>query len=114
MKGLAVIVVCVAVLVAVRASRAATPTHWKLWTCIQSREAAWDDPNPPYYGGLQMGWWFMRTYGPAELARWGTADHWPPAIQVWVAERAYRLEHYSQSWLRGQWPQTSPPCLGYA
>jgi hypothetical protein len=96
------------------AERAHAATHWKLWACIHSREAAWDDPNPPYFGGLQLGWWFMRTYARRELARYGTADKWPPVIQVWVAENAYRLERYSRSWLVSQWPTTGPPCLGYA
>ena len=88
--------------------------HLNLWLCIHQREARWNDPNAPYWGGLQMGSWFMNTYAPAELRRYGTADHWTPRMQVQVAERAYAREGYSRRWLAGQWPNTSPPCLAYA
>jgi hypothetical protein len=109
------VAIAVAALVAlVAATEARAAFHWKLWTCIHSQEAAWDDPNAPYYGGLQMGWWFMRTYAKRELAQYGTADRWPPVIQVWVAEKAYKREGYSRGWLVGQWPNTGPPCLAYA
>jgi hypothetical protein len=36
-----------------------------------------------------MDWTFMSTYGPDYLKAWGTADHWPPAVQISVAMRAY-------------------------
>src|SRR4029077_12133453 len=85
--------------IAVATAKASTAFHWKLWLCIHNQEAAWDDDGAPYYGGLQMGVWFMRTYGRRELASYGTADRWPPAIQVWVAEKAYRRERYSRTWL---------------
>lgn len=91
-------------------SASSRPAHFHLWQCIHRQEARWDDPNPPYYGGLQMGHWFMRTYGGHLYRRKGTADHWTPAEQMWVAERAYKREHYSRSWLYGQWPATAPPC----
>ena len=42
---------------------------------IHRFEGAWNDPNPPYYGGLQMDLGFQRTYGRGLLARKGTADH---------------------------------------
>lgn len=84
--------------------------HKGMWLCIHSGEASWTDhaSNNPHYGGLQMGPWFMSTYAP-ELH--GTADKWPPLQQMWVAENAYKREHYSPSWLSGQWPKTSPPCV---
>lgn len=87
--------------------------HKGMWFCIHSGEASWTDhaSNNPHYGGLQMGSWFMRTYAPGLLARYGTADKWPPLQQMWVAENAYKREHYSRSWLSGQWPATSPPCV---
>lgn len=73
--------------------------------CIHSHEGSWTDPNGPYYGGLQMDWTFMRTYGPEFLRAYGTADHWPPAIQITVAMRAY---------LSGRgfnpWPNTARMC----
>lgn len=57
--------------------------------CIHKYEGAWNDPGAPYYGGLQMDWTFMQTYGPEFLRAYGTADHWPPAVQMAVAMRAY-------------------------
>lgn len=73
--------------------------------CIHRYEGAWNDPNAPYYGGLQMDWNFMSTYGGDYLREWGTADHWPPAIQLAVAIRAY---------LSGRgfypWPNTARLC----
>jgi hypothetical protein len=57
--------------------------------CIHRFEGSWTDPGAPYYGGLQMDWTFMNTYGGDYLRAWGTADHWPPAIQIAVAMRAY-------------------------
>jgi hypothetical protein len=57
--------------------------------CIHRFEGSWTDPGAPYYGGLQMDWTFMNTYGSDYLRAWGTADHWPPAVQIAVAMRAY-------------------------
>lgn len=73
--------------------------------CIHGGEGAWDDPNAPYYGGLQMDIEFQQTYGPEFLRRWGTADRWPPAVQIHVAYRAYRSG-------RGfyPWPTTARNC----
>jgi hypothetical protein len=30
-----------------------------------------------------------------------------------LAERGYRASGFSTAWLEQQWPNTSPPCLGY-
>jgi hypothetical protein len=81
------------------------PPHVRAWFCIHAYEGAWNDPNPPYYGGLQMDLGFQRTYGGALLARKGTADHWTPLEQMWVAERAFRAG-------RGffAWPNTARAC----
>lgn len=79
--------------------------HRALWLCIHSREGAWHDPNPPYYGGLQM------TYGWDGLV--GNAALLSPAAQMRAAETGYKRSGYSVAWLEGQWPRTSPPCLGY-
>ena len=73
------------------------PPHLYAWTCIHRYEGAWTDTGTPYYGGLQMDLGFQRTYGPGLLARKGTADHWTPLEQMWVAERAVRAG-------RGFWP----------
>ena len=73
------------------------PPHRDAWLCIHSVEASWNDPGAPYYGGLQMDYGFQQTYGAELLRRKGTADHWTPLEQMWVAERAFRSG-------RGFWP----------
>jgi hypothetical protein len=85
--------------------RAANPPHRAGWICIQRHEGAWTDPNPPYYGGLQMDISFQRAYGRELLRRKGTADRWTPLEQMWVAERAHRSG-------RGfyPWPNTARYC----
>ena len=81
------------------------PPHLRGWLCIQRHEADWSDPNPPYYGGLQMDISFQRAYGHDLLRRKGTADNWTPLEQMWVAERAHRAG-------RGfyPWPNTARYC----
>jgi hypothetical protein len=91
---------------AVRARRTAARVPNKAaWLCIHRHEGPWNDPNPPYYGGLQMDISFQRTYGRQLLRRKGTADHWTPVEQMWVAERARRSG-------RGfyPWPNTARYC----
>jgi hypothetical protein len=85
--------------------RAQNPPHKRQWLCIHRFEGAWDDPNPPYYGGLQMDLSFQRTYGSNLLATKGPANHWTPLEQMWVAERAHRAG-------RGfyPWPNTARYC----
>ena len=81
------------------------PPHLSAWLCIHRHEGAWWDPNPPYYGGLQMDLEFQRTYGGRLMRRKGTADHWTPLEQMWVAERAFESG-------RGfyPWPNTARWC----
>ena len=81
------------------------PPRLKDWLCIHHYEGSWTDPNAPYYGGLQMDMGFMQEYGASLLRRKGTADHWTPLEQIWVAERAYRSG-------RGfyPWPNTARWC----
>jgi len=83
----------------------AIPPHKSAWDCIHRYEGSWTDPNPPYYGGLQMDWGFMSAYGGELLRRKGTADHWTPLEQMWVAENALRAG-------RGfyPWPNTARMC----
>jgi len=91
---------------AIRARRkAARPPHRSGWLCIHRFEGAWTDPNAPYYGGLQMDISFQRTYGHELLRKKGTANHWTPLEQMWVAERAHRSG-------RGYypWPNTARYC----
>jgi hypothetical protein len=85
--------------------RAKNPPRRAAWMCIHRYEGPWNDPNPPYYGGLQMDLSFQRTYGRHLLRRKGTADKWTPLEQIWVAERAYRSG-------RGfyPWPNTARYC----
>jgi hypothetical protein len=90
----------------IRARRsAARPPHRSAWLCIHRYEGRWTDPNPPYYGGLQMDISFQRRYGRRLLRRKGTADNWTPLEQMWVAEHAYRSG-------RGfyPWPNTARYC----
>ena len=81
------------------------PPRRSAWMCIHRHEGAWTDPNPPYYGGLQMDISFQRTYGRELLRRKGTADKWTPLEQIWVAHKAHRSG-------RGfyPWPNTARYC----
>lgn len=119
-KPLAVILIAaflIALLISVvltapaHATKQVRPAHYNMWICIHKKEGAWNDPNPPYFGGLQMGYWFMQTYGAKLYRTKGTADHWTPLEQMWVAENAYKREGYSLRWMRGQWPVTSYGCV---
>lgn len=85
--------------------RAHHPPHLSEWRCIHRWEGSWTDPNSPYYGGLQMDISFQRAYGPDLLRRKGTANHWQPYEQMWVAERALKAG-------RGfhPWPLTASRC----
>jgi hypothetical protein len=78
--------------------------RWSDWMCIHSHEAAWNDPNAPYWGGLQMDMGFQRAYGPDMVLRYGTANRWPIAAQVAVAERAYHRRGFEP------WPNTARAC----
>jgi hypothetical protein len=89
-----------------RARRLANhPPHLQAWLCIHHYEGDWRDPSGPYYGGLQMDLEFQRTYGGRLFRRKGTADHWTPLEQIWVAEKAYESG-------RGfyPWPNTARYC----
>jgi hypothetical protein len=85
--------------------RAHHPPHLAEWRCIHRWEGSWTDPNSPYYGGLQMDLAFQRAYGPRLLRHKGTANHWAPYEQMWVAERALKAG-------RGfhPWPLTARRC----
>jgi hypothetical protein len=78
--------------------RANHPPHRSEWRCIHRFEGPWTDPNSPYYGGLQMDLGFQRAYGPELLRRKGTADHWAPYEQMWIAERALRAGRGFYPW----------------
>ncbi len=74
--------------------------------CIHRYEGAWSsDTGNGYYGGLQMDYGFMGTYGGDFLARWGTADNWPVWAQIQAAVRAYQSGRGF-----GPWPNTARAC----
>jgi len=60
------------------------------WRCIHEHEGAWNsDTGNGYWGGLQMDWGFMHTYGPEFIRRFGLAHRWPVWAQLIAAERAF-------------------------
>jgi hypothetical protein len=81
--------------------------HWLelAFLCVHQGEGRWTDPHAPYWGGLQMDWDFMRTYGREYLRVFGPANNWPRSVQIAVAIRAY---------LSGRgfypWPNTARAC----
>ena len=83
----------------------AGPAHRSAWLCIHRYEGSWRDDGGPYYGGLQMDIGFQEHYGRMLLRAKGTANHWTPLEQMWIAERAYQSG-------RGfyPWPNTARYC----
>ena len=79
-------------------ARALRPPHRRQWICIQGHEGRWNDPNAPYYGGLQMDLQFQRAYGRYLLRRKGTANRWSPEEQMWTAEKALRAGRGFYPW----------------
>src|SRR5262245_52076391 len=106
MRRLLAALVCVVAIAITLTStaQAARPPHYSAWLCIHRYEGSWTDRGAPYWGGLQMDYGFMRTYGGALLRRKGTADHWTPLEQMWVAERAWRTRGFRP------WPNTARYC----
>jgi len=92
------------VLAGLAAAKQKRPPHYSAWLCIHSHEGSWTDSGAPYWGGLQMDWGFMRAYGGRLLRLKGTADHWTPLEQMWVAERAWRTRGFYP------WPNTARMC----
>jgi hypothetical protein len=86
--------------------RYSVPDWWRSDAlCVHSGESSnWAIDNPPYSGGMQMDSEFQSHYGPEFVARWGSAGHWPPAVQLLVAYRGWLV----QGW--GAWPNTSRAC----
>jgi hypothetical protein len=76
------------------------------FTCIHQHEGAWNaNTGNGYFGGLQMDWGFMKSYGAEYLRKWGTANNWPPSIQIAVAIRAHLS---GRGWY--PWPNTARYC----
>lgn len=84
--------------------RAHHPPRFGAWLCIHRYEGSWQDAGAPYYGGLQMDLSFQETYGRWLLRTKGTANHWSPLEQIWVAVRAWRSRGFSP------WPNTARYC----
>ena len=80
------------------------PPHLTQFLCIHRFEGNWTDAGGPYYGGLQMDIGFQRTYAPLLLRTKGTADHWTPLEQIWVAEKAAKSRGFYP------WPNTARSC----
>jgi Transglycosylase-like domain len=79
--------------------------HYSAWLCIHRYEGAWNaNTGNGYYGGLQMDYDFMSTYGKSLLRRKGTANNWTPYEQMLVAERAHRTRGFHP------WPRTARKC----
>jgi hypothetical protein len=83
------------------------PPYHQAWLCIHRYEGSWADSGGPYWGGLQMDLSFQQTYGGWLLRHKGTADHWSPLEQIWVAVRAARTRGFSP------WPNTARYCGAY-
>ena len=83
------------------------PPNLRDWICIHNYEGSWADSSGPYWGGLQMDLSFQQTYGGWLLRHKGTADHWSPLEQIWVAVRAARTRGFSP------WPSTARYCGAY-
>lgn len=84
--------------------RANHPPELRAWMCIHRYEGSWTDSGGPYWGGLQMDFSFQATYGGWLLRHKGTADHWSPLEQIWVAVRASHTRGFSP------WPNTAHYC----
>jgi hypothetical protein len=80
------------------------PPHLSQFLCIHRYEGSWSDAGAPFWGGLQMNYGFQATYGTYLLRTKGTADHWSPLEQIWVAERAVLSRGF---W---PWPNTARYC----
>jgi hypothetical protein len=113
---------------------ALNPPHFTDWMCIHAAikngrynhrtleyvgggypvsrngEGAWNaigyvHGEATYFGGIQMDYGFMRSYGNRFLVKKGTADHWTPLEQMWAGEQALKAG-------RGfyPWPLTARAC----
>jgi hypothetical protein len=90
--------------------KAQNPPHKRAWLCLYRYERhpthGWrTNTGNGFYGGLQMNWRFMETYGRRLLRRKGPAHRWSALEQMWVAERALRAG-------RGfyPWPNSARSC----
>ena len=89
---------------------AQNPPHKDAWLCLHRYERhpaqGWStNTGNGFYGGLQMNWRFMETYGAKLLRQKGPANRWSALEQMWVGERALRAG-------RGfyPWPNSARAC----
>ena len=82
----------------------AEPPHRAEWLCIHRHEGRWKDPVPPTTAACRWTWSSSPRTARELLRAKGTADHWTPLEQMWVAERAYRERGF---W---PWPNTARYC----
>ena len=80
------------------------PPHYAAFMCIHRFEGSWRDGGAPFWGGLQMNYGFQAAYGGRLLRTKGTADHWTPLEQIWVAEKALVSRGFYP------WPNTARYC----
>ena len=80
------------------------PPHYSAFMCIHHYEGSWSDSGAPFWGGLQMNYGFQAAYGGWLLRTKGTADHWTPLEQIWVAEKAAKSRGFYP------WPNTARYC----
>jgi hypothetical protein len=80
------------------------PPHYSAFMCIHHFEGSWNDTGAPFWGGLQMNYGFQAAYGGWLLRTKGTADHWTPLEQIWVAEKAVVSRGFYP------WPNTARYC----
>jgi hypothetical protein len=85
--------------------------NYEHWICIHKKEGAWNaNTGNGYYGGLQMNMGFQRFYGSEFVAKYGTADKWPPRVQMAVAQRAHDGYRGERPRGYGPWPNTARDC----
>ena len=72
--------------------------------CVHEHEGAWNDPNAPYYGGMQADISFQQSYNPTAYRLYGTADHWPIIEQIKMAYYGWK----ARGWY--PWPLTARAC----
>lgn len=93
-----------------RAQARLLPNHYDGWACIT---------NGAYAGAPHEGNGVNGAYaGPLGMTNpWaGHSGDWvnmEPASVYAIAETVAAKHRFSDSWMRGQWPETYPPCSGY-
>jgi hypothetical protein len=85
-------------------ANASHPPYESQLMCIHGGEGSWTDTGAPFWGGLQMDYGFMATYGAYLLHTKGTADHWTPLEQMWIAAKAVPSRGFHP------WPNTGRAC----